>query len=100
MPVFLPGSSDSNKGHLEKSTEQHKKSQVVKRQASPLHQRVTVRRQKRGGVRAQHTSSAPICAKKLSAPCSTVLQPLEDLGNTLVSIFPVEMQYNIRGTCR
>lgn len=26
--------------------------------------------------------------------------PLEDLGNALVSMFPVEMQYNIRGTCR
>ncbi|KAL0024179.1 hypothetical protein WJX77_004503 [Trebouxia sp. C0004] len=27
-------------------------------------------------------------------------QPLEDLGNALVSMFPVEMQYNIRGSCR
>ncbi|KAL3151834.1 hypothetical protein ABBQ38_012799 [Trebouxia sp. C0009 RCD-2024] len=75
MPVFLPGGNDSNKGHLEKSTEQHKKRQIAKRQASPLNQRVAVGRRKRGG-------------------------PLEDLGNALVSVFPVEMQYNIRGTCR
>lgn len=33
-------------------------------------------------------------------PRHVIMQPLEDLGNALVSLFPVEMQYNIRGSCR
>ena len=66
MPVFLPGGNDSSKGHLEKSTEQHKKRQIVKRQASPLNQRVGVRRRKKGRVRVSMQVLHPVCAKKLS----------------------------------
>ena len=50
MPVTLPGKNDSKRGHLEKSTDRHKKRQVVKSRGNPLHHQGAVRRQPRGGV--------------------------------------------------
>ncbi len=52
----------------------------------------------------EHLSSAIIaldCQAEANVnPRPVITQPLEDLGNALVSLFPVEMQYNIRGSCR
>ncbi|KAL0048090.1 hypothetical protein WJX82_007435 [Trebouxia sp. C0006] len=74
MSVSFPGSNKNKAGRLEKSTDEHKRRRQVKTKGGPM-------QQGRLGGRP-HTG------------------PLEDLGNALVSLFPVEMQYNIRGSCR
>ncbi|DBB12127.1 TPA: hypothetical protein ACH3X3_006238 [Trebouxia sp. C0006] len=73
MSVSFPGSNKNKAGRLEKSTDEHKRRRQVKTKGGPM-------QQGRLGGRP-HTG------------------PLEDLGNALVSLFPVEMQYNIRGSC-
>lgn len=50
MPVTLPGRNDKKRGHIEQSTDQHKKRQVVKSKGSPFQQKGAVGRRRRGGV--------------------------------------------------
>lgn len=66
MPVTLPGRNDKKRGHIEQSTDQHKKRQVVKSKGSPFHQKGGVGRRKRGGVCIKMQTVLHACQKQLA----------------------------------